>query len=122
MENSSAFLLILNPKQLPVDERSIRDYLYDIGYRDLQPITVFDRTLAEQDTHSGEHCLVVWRFNENDKLSDEKIFSLFGRHVHVEYRHRCTICQTVKTKIEHVPKHDRDKEYLCDCITEEEKV
>jgi hypothetical protein len=121
MENSSVFLLILNPRQLPVPEKKIREYLHDIGYRDVQPYTAFDKTNVEHEKHSPENCLIVWRFNEDDKLSDEEVFALFGRNVHVEYRCRCPICLTVKAKIEHVHNHCHDREFGCDCITEERK-
>jgi hypothetical protein len=112
----------LNPKHLPVDEKKIHEYLYDIGYHDVQPYTAFDRTHTEHEKHSAENCLVVWRFNENDKLSDEEVFSLFGRNVRIEYRYRCPTCHLVKTKIQHARNHYLDREFWCDCITEEEQV
>jgi hypothetical protein len=107
---SRTFLLILNPDHISYNEQKILEYLHDIGHREVLPHT------ACEGEHEATNCLVIWRFNEKDKLSDAEVITLVGRNGFVQYRWVCPTCNVVQVKFEHPSDHSKDREFYCDCV------
>lgn len=121
MREKQAFLLILNPNSVPFEEKMIYQYLHDIGFHKVKPFSELSN-LSELEKKREMFCLVVWHFDEKDKLSDEEVLSIVGSSGCVEYRCRCPICDIVRTRIENVRNHRLDRIFACECTTEEETV
>jgi len=113
MGSSVAYLLVDNPKNKPFDRAWVVEYLTAIGHREVLPHTQYDQT-------AHDCSLVVWGIEQKDSVPESVIHDIIGQRGHVEHKWQCPVCGIVRSENLHPSEPHRNKEYFCDCPTEEE--
>jgi len=114
MGSSVAYLLVDNPENKPFDKEWVVEYLTAIGNREVLPHTQYNQSVAHDCS------LVVWGIEQKDSVPESVIHGIIGHRGCVEHKWQCPVCGIVRSDIVYPGQPQRNKEYICDCPTEEE--
>ena len=113
-----AFLRILGHKGVTPNIEDIHDWLLrrakEYNFKVFTEVRPFEEYTPQRNEQT-EHCLVVWRFHRDDKVSDEEVVKLVGAEGNVLYVWVCPRCKSFCRKAEHPLDPKEDVYFGCEC-------
>ncbi|MEI7891360.1 MAG: hypothetical protein WCI36_05340 [bacterium] len=94
--------------------RDAKKYNFKI-FTEIRPFDEYTASNIHEKNIQNEHRLVAWRFDRDDKVSDEEVVNLVGPDGNILYAWVCPRCKSFCRRAEH-PNNSKDDVYFgCRC-------